>query len=670
MKNTADSTRSSIAELSVNTIRTLCLDSVENAKNGHLGMPLGSAPMAYVLWKNKMKHNPKNPDWFNRDRFVLTSGHGSILLYTLLHLSGYDMTIEDLKGFRKLNSRTPGHPEVHVTPGVEATTGPLGQGLALTVGMALAEAHLAAKFNREDFNVIDHYTFTICGDGDLMEGVAQEAASLAGQLGLGRLIVLYDSNDVTSDGPVDISNVEDVQGKFQAMGWQVLQVQNGNDLESISDAIDEAKSCHDKPTLIEVKNVIGFGSPNLQGTAKIHSNPVGEQESKLIKQAYGWEYKEPFYIPKEVKESFLEIEEKGKQEEEKWNLLFKNYKKLYPELAAELEKTINDGFTLGEETLRKFNTKKMATRSASGEVLNRLYNDFPTLVGGSADLASSNKTTINNQRFMKKGDYSGPNIHFGVREFAMASITSGLTLHGGVKGYCGTFLVFSDYMRSAIRHSALMEIPVTYVFTHDSFLLGPDGPTHQPIEHLISLRAMPNLTVIRPADAIETIGAWKVAIESKKTPVVIALGRHDVPVLENASLEGVQKGAYMISPAIGEAEGIIIATGSEVELALKAQAILHEDGIEINVVSMPSWELFEKQDSEYKEEVLPKRLTKRLSVEMGSKYGWEQYVGSDGMVMSVDKYGASGHANDLVEWIHFTVNDVVENMKKLLNILD
>ncbi|MFJ7727703.1 transketolase [Neobacillus sp. NPDC097160] len=655
------------AQLSVNTIRTLCLDSVENAKHGHLGMPLGSAPMAYELWKNKMKHNPKNPQWFNRDRFVLTSGHGSILLYSLLYLSGYDLTIDDLKSFRKLNSRTPGHPEVHITPGVEATTGPLGQGFSLTVGMALAEAHLADKFNRENFNVINHYTYTICGDGDLMEGVTQEAASLAGQLGLGRLIVLYDSNDVTSDGAVNLSNKEDVKGKFESMGWHFIKVNDGNDLKEISKAIDEAKACIDKPTLIEVKNVIGYGSPSLQGTAKIHSNPVGEEETKRIKQAYGWEYENPFFVPTEVKESFSEIDKNGKKEEEKWNQLLKEYKEAYPKLAEELDKTINDSFAFSEDTIQKFKPGKMATRSASGEMLNRIYKDIPTLVGGSADLASSNKTTITGQNFMQKGNYAGPNIHFGVREFAMASIEAGLVLHGGIKGYCGTFLIFSDYMRSAIRHSALMEIPMIYIFTHDSILLGQDGPTHQPIEHLISLRAMPNLIVIRPADANETVAAWKIAIESKRTPVVLSLGRHDVPILENVSFDGVEKGAYVISPSKGVPKGIIIATGSEVELALKAQNILHAEGIEINIVSMPSWELFEEQEDEYKEKILPKELSKRLSVEMGSKYGWEHYVGPEGAVMSIDQFGASGPGEALAEQLNFTVSDIVKNMKKVLN---
>lgn len=667
LKVKVDVTNKSVAELSVNTIRTLCLDSVEHVKHGHLGMPLGSAPMAYVLWKEKMKHNPKNPNWFNRDRFVLTSGHGSILLYSLLHLSGYDLTINDLKAFRKLNSRTPGHPEVHITPGVEATTGPLGQGFSLTVGMAIAEAHLAAKFNKDGFKMIDHYTYTICGDGDLMEGVAQEAASLAGQLGLGRLVVLYDSNDVTSDGPVEFSNAEDVSSKFQAMGWQVLHVEDGNDLKKISEAIDAAKACIDQPTLIEVKNVIGFGSPNLQGTEKIHSNPVGPDESKRIKQAYGWDYEELFYVPTEVRASFAEIAENGCKEEEKWNQLFNSYKHAYPELAEELVKTIHDGFSLSEKTIRKFEPGKIATRSASGEMLNRIYQDIPTLVGGSADLASSNKTTINGQPFMKKGDYVGPNIHFGVREFAMASIATGAVLHGGVKGYCGTFLVFADYMRSAIRHSALMEIPMIYIFTHDSILLGQDGPTHQPIEHLISLRAMPNLTVIRPADANETAAAWKIAVESKKTPVVIALGRHDVPVLENASFEGVEKGAYVLSPSTSEPVGIIIATGSDVELALNAQEILREKGIEVNVVSMPSWELFEAQDDEYKQQILRPTLTKRLSVEMGSSYGWERYVGPEGTIISIDQYGASGPGDDLARSLKFTVEHIVKNMENLIS---
>ncbi|PAD13721.1 transketolase [Shouchella clausii] len=657
-------TKENISELSVTSVRTLSIDSVEYAKHGHLGMPLGAAPMAYTLYRNVLKHNPKNPKWYDRDRFVLSSGHGSILQYTLLHLTGYDVSLSDLKNFRKLGSKTPGHPEVGYTPGVEATTGPLGQGLPMVVGMAIAERHLAAKYNKDDLNIVDHYTYTICGDGDLMEGVGQEAMSLAGHLGLGKLIVLYDSNDICSDGSVTDSNTENVQEKYKAMGWQTILVEDGNNLEKIQQAIELGKKETNKPTLIEVKTVIGYGSPNLSGTAHIHSNPVGEEEAQLIKQQYGWHFKEPFHIPDEVKEDFSQVISNGVDSENKWNELFEQYQQKYPGLATEFIRSMENEIEISELST-EFTEEKVATRSASGTVLNEVASKVPSIIGGSADLASSNKTTLRNNDFMTKEDYRGSNIHFGVREFGMAAIINGIALHGGIKGYCGTFLVFSDYMRSAIRMSAIMKVPVTYVFTHDSIMLGPDGPTHQPIEHLISLRAMPNLNVIRPADANETKAAWLIAANSKKTPTAIILGRHDVPVLDNASLEGVQKGAYLISEGAEEATGIIIATGSEVELAIKAQKILESKNIFVNVVSMPSWELFNQQSQDYKNSVLPSNLDNKLAVEMGSNIGWRDYIGPKGDTITINTFGDSGNGQELAEKLGFTPENIAHRFIEL-----
>ncbi|WCG06105.1 transketolase (plasmid) [Vagococcus lutrae] len=651
-----------IDELSIATMRNLVVDSVEHAGTGHMGAPLGASPMGYTLFKYHMKHNPKSPMWFNRDRFVLTSGHGSMLLYSLLHLSGYDLTINDLKSFRQLDSKTPGHPEVHHTPGVEATTGPLGQGFSMTVGLAIAEAHLRDRFNRDGYNVVDHYTYTVCGDGDLEEGVALESAAIAGTLGLGKLIVLYDSNDITSDGPLEKSSNEDIQMKFKSMNWQTILVNDGNNVDEISKAIEEAKANTTQPTLIEVKTIIGFGS-TLQGTEKIHSNPVGPEEAQRIKKAINWEYDE-FYVPEEVKNNFKETLEENILVESNWNELIKNYGQDYPELHEELVKIMTDDFQIEDNTLALFKEDSMATRTASGKVLNRLYEDLPVLVGGSADLASSNKTTIEGKPFMDNKNHMGPNIHFGVREFAMASICNGLTLHGGLRGYCGTFLVFSDYMRSAIRHSALMGVPVTYIMTHDSIHVGPDGPTHQPIEHLLSLRAMPNLIVYRPADANETIAGWKLAAESKTTPFVLALGRHDVPVLANAHIKDASKGGYILSKDSDTPDLILIATGSEVSMALEAKEKLKE--YEVNVVSLPSWELFDKQSSEYKESVLPSDIKNKLSIELGTTMGWEKYVGFDGDSMGVLDFGKSAPAGDLLKDLHFTVEEIVNKSINLM----
>ena len=647
---------------SVAAIRSLVVDSVENAKHGHMGAPLGTAPMGYELFKNHMHFNPKNPKWFNRDRFVLTSGHGSMLQYALLHLCGYDLSIDDLKHFRQLDSKTPGHPEVHHTPGVEATTGPLGQGFSMTVGLAIAQAHLAERFNKEDMEIISNNIYTICGDGDLEEGVAMEAAAIAGNLGLGKLIVLYDSNDVTSDGSIELSSREHIRKKFEAMNWQTLLVNGGNDIDEIGKAIEEAKKCEDKPTLIEVKTIIGFGS-TLQGTEKIHSNPVGEVEAARIKKSIHWEYA-PFEIPDSVRDNFAEVITRGEADEKSWNELLEQYKQAYPDEYTLLKRIISGEAPALNELLVPFSEEKMATRSASGKVLNKIYQLNPVLVGGSADLASSNKTTIEGKGFMNQNSHVSSNVHFGVREFAMASIINGITLYGGLRGYCGTFLVFSDYMRSAIRHAALMETPSIFVMTHDSLQVGQDGPTHQPVEHLLSLRAMPNLVLIRPAEANETIAAWKLAMESKNRPFVIALGRHDVQVNKDVSFDGVAKGAYVISKDTDEPELILIATGSEVEVALEAKKKL--TGHKINVVSMPSWELFDEQDEAYKESVLPKSVSKRISVELGTTLGWQKYVGCQGKSIGIDKFGKSAPAKDLLNDYDFTVERIVKEVEEML----
>ncbi|AXY24996.1 transketolase [Suicoccus acidiformans] len=651
-----------IKQESILTIRNLILDSVEYAKHGHMGMPLGSASMGYELFRNHMNHNPKNPNWFNRDRFILTSGHGSILQYVLLHLSGYDVTLDDLKTFRKNNSNTPGHPEVGETAGVEATTGPLGQGFSLTVGMAIAEAHLSARFNREGYDVIDHYTYTICGDGDLQEGVALEAAQIAGNLGLGKLIVLYDSNDVTSDGPIGVSSTIDTQQLFQAMNWQTLYVEDGNNPDEVGKAIEVAKSEPNKPTLIEVKNIIGFGS-TFQGTSNIHSDPVGLEEAKIIKKNLGWD-KEDFYVSNEVSDHFEEISDKGAKAETQWDKLMESYKVAHPELFNELEKMMNGKINVSEEVTADFQEEKLATRSASGEVLNRIYKELPILVGGSADLASSNKTEIKNYPYMELGQFEGPNIHFGVREFAMASIVTGITLHGGLKGYSGTFMVFSDYMRSALRLAALMGTPVIFIFTHDSLMLGQDGPTHQPIEHLASLRAMPNIVVYRGADANEVSVGWKLAMESKDRPFILSLGRHEVPVLNNISKEDAAKGAYVLSKDSETPELILIATGSEVETAFKVKDSLKQTGKfdSINLVSMPSWELFEEQEQSYKDAVLNPNVKNRVSIELGSTQGWKKYVGEGGLSIGINHFGKSAPAVDLLEDYRLTPEHIVDTI--------
>lgn len=661
-----------IEQLAINTIRTLSIDTVERANSGHPGMPMGAAPMAMSLFSHHMKHNPGNPKWFNRDRFILSAGHGSALLYSLLHLTGYDVTIEDLKNFRQWGSKTPGHPEYGHTPGVDATTGPLGQGVAMAVGMAMTERHLAETFNRKDYNIIDHYTYCICGDGDLMEGVSAEAASLAGHLKLGRLVVLYDSNDISLDGDLHLSFSESVENRFKAYGWQYLRVEDGNDFNEINQALESAKE-DERPTLIEVKTTIGYGSPNKSGKSASHGAPLGAEEGKLTKEFYGWTASEEFHVPKEAAVYFEQVKTRGQQLEESWQIVVEEYNREYPELGEKLDSAINGRLPVGWENDAPFyhaGVDKIASRSSGGEALNAFAKKIPAIIGGSADLASSNKTTLKGEKNFTSDDYSGRNIWFGVREFAMGAIMNGMALHGGVKPFGATFFVFSDYVRPAIRLSALMKLPVTFVFTHDSVAVGEDGPTHEPVEQLASLRAMPDISIIRPADGNETVAAWKVAIESKDEPTVLVLSRQDlmtiVPTAEQA-YAGVKKGAYVISEAKEEAQGLILATGSEVQLAIDAQKQLEAEGIFISVISMPSWDRFEKQSLDYQNQIIPPNMKARLAVEMGSSIGWKKYAGDEGEVIAIDRFGASAPSDKILEEYGFTVENLVSKMKQMIN---
>ncbi|MEC1755748.1 transketolase [Bacillus mojavensis] len=663
-----------IEKKSVATIRTLSIDAIEKANSGHPGMPMGAAPMAYTLWTKFMNVNPANPGWFNRDRFVLSAGHGSALLYSMLHLSGYDLSIEDLKGFRQWGSKTPGHPEFGHTAGVDATTGPLGQGIAMAVGMAIAERHLAETYNRDSFNVVDHYTYSICGDGDLMEGISSEAASLAGHLQLGRLIVLYDSNDISLDGDLDRSFSENVKQRFEAMNWEVLYVEDGNNIEELSAAIEKARQNDKKPTLIEVKTTIGFGSPNRAGTSGVHGAPLGKEESKLTKEAYAWTYEEDFYVPSEVYEHFAKtVKESGEKKEQEWNDQFGKYKEIYPELAQQLELAIKGELPKDwdQEVPVYEKGSSLASRASSGEVLNGLANKIPFFVGGSADLAGSNKTTIKNSGDYTALDYSGKNFWFGVREFAMGAALNGMALHGGLRVFGGTFFVFSDYLRPAIRLAALMGLPVTYVFTHDSIAVGEDGPTHEPVEQLASLRAMPNLSLIRPADGNETAAAWKLAVQSTDHPTALVLTRQNLPTIDQTveeALAGVEKGAYVVSKSKNETpDALLIATGSEVGLAIEAQAELAKENIDVSVVSMPSVDRFEKQSDEYKNSVLPSDVRKRLAIEMGASFGWGKYTGLEGDVLGIDKFGASAPGETIINEYGFSVANVVDRVKALIN---
>lgn len=617
-------------QLGVNTIRTLSIEAVQKANSGHPGLPMGAAPMAYALWTKHLKVNPTTSrNWVDRDRFVLSAGHGSAMLYSLLHLSGYNVTIDDLKNFRQWDSKTPGHPEVHHTDGVEATTGPLGQGIAMAVGMAMAEAHLAATYNRDSFPIMDHYTYAICGDGDLMEGVSQEASSMAGHMKLGKLIVLYDSNDISLDGPTSKAFTENVGARYEAYGWQHILVKDGNDLDEIEAAIEAAKAETDKPTLIEVKTVIGYGAPK-EGTSSVHGAPIGEEGITAAKAVYGWEYPD-FTVPEEVAARFKEtMIDEGQKAEAAWNEMFKNYEHAHPELAKQFKEAFANQLPEGwEQELPKYELgTSAASRVTSKETIQAISKVVPSFWGGSADLSASNNTMVAAEKDFEPGQYEGRNIWFGVREFAMAAAMNGIQLHGGSHVYGGTFFVFTDYLRPAIRLAALQKVPVTYVLTHDSVAVGEDGPTHEPIEQLASVRCIPNVHVIRPADGNETVAAWKIAMTSTETPTILVLSRQNLPVLEGTlehASDSVQKGAYVLSPQKGEQPaGILIATGSEVNLAVEAQAKLAEEGIDVSVVSMPSFDLFEKQSAEYKESVLPKAVTKRVAIEAAASFGWER----------------------------------------------
>ncbi|MFG5371542.1 transketolase [Enterococcus faecalis] len=658
-------------QLGVNTIRTLSIEAVQKANSGHPGLPMGAAPMAYALWTKHLKVNPTTSrNWVDRDRFVLSAGHGSAMLYSLLHLSGYNVTIDDLKNFRQWDSKTPGHPEVHHTDGVEATTGPLGQGIAMAVGMAMAEAHLAATYNRDSFPIMDHYTYAICGDGDLMEGVSQEASSMAGHMKLGKLIVLYDSNDISLDGPTSKAFTENVGARYEAYGWQHILVKDGNDLDEIEAAIEAAKAETDKPTLIEVKTVIGYGAPK-EGTSSVHGAPIGEEGITAAKAVYGWEYPD-FTVPEEVAARFKEtMIDEGQKAEEAWNEMFKNYEHAHPELAKQFKEAFANQLPEGwEQELPKYELgTSAASRVTSKETIQAISKVVPSFWGGSADLSASNNTMVVAEKDFEPGQYEGRNIWFGVREFAMAAAMNGIQLHGGSHVYGGTFFVFTDYLRPAIRLAALQKVPVTYVLTHDSVAVGEDGPTHEPIEQLASVRCIPNVHVIRPADGNETVAAWKIAMTSTETPTILVLSRQNLPVLEGTlehASDSVQKGAYVLSPQKGEQPaGILIATGSEVNLAVEAQAKLAEEGIDVSVVSMPSFDLFEKQSAEYKESVLPKAVTKRVAIEAAASFGWERYVGTEGKTITIDHFGASAPGGLVLEKFGFTPENVVNTYKSL-----
>lgn len=660
-----------IDQLGVNTIRTLSIEAIQKANSGHPGLPMGAAPMAYALWTKHLNVNPATSlNWPNRDRFILSAGHGSAMLYSLLHLAGYQVTIDDLKNFRQWESKTPGHPEYQHTDGVEATSGPLGQGISTSVGMAMAEAHLAATYNRDSFNVMDHYTYALCGDGDLMEGVSAEASSMAGHMKLGKLIVLYDSNGISLDGPTSKAFTENVGARYEAYGWQHILVKDGNDLEAISKAIDEAKAETEKPSLIEIKTVIGFGSPK-EGTSAVHGAPIGQDGIDAAKTVYGWEYPD-FTVPEEVAKRFKEeINDKGAKTEAKWDAMFANYEKAHPELAKQFKAAFAGELPANwEEALPVYEEgTAQASRVSSKDAIQAIAKAVPNVWGGSADLSGSNNTTIADEKEFQPGSYEGRNIWFGVREFAMASAMNGIHLHGGTRVYGGTFFVFTDYLRPAVRMSAIQNLPVIYVLTHDSVAVGEDGPTHEPIEQLASVRCMPNVQVIRPADGNETSAAWIQALETTNKPTILVLSRQNLPVLPNSkemAKEGVSKGGYVISKAESDTpEGILIATGSEVNLAVQAQKELKAQGKDVSVVSLPSFDLFEAQDEAYKESVLPKAVTKRVAIEAASPFGWERYIGSEGKMIGIDHFGASAPGDFVLEQFGFTVDNVVNTFNEL-----
>ena len=662
-----------IEQFSINTIRTLCIDAVQKANSGHPGMPLGMAPIAYALYYKTLKHNPANPNWLNRDRFVLSAGHGSMLLYSILHLTGYKVSLDDLKNFRQWNSITPGHPELGHTAGVETTTGPLGQGFATAIGMAIARDYLAALFNKDDIKIIDHGIWGVCSDGDLMEGVSHEAASLAGHLKLGKLVFFYDDNKITIDGKTDICYSDDVAKRFESYGWQVLTILDVNESNQVERTIKMAMTNSDKPTLIITKTHIGFGSPNKQDKSSSHGAPLGEEEVKLTKRNLGMPEDKTFYVPDEVYSHFKGIAECGQEAEDIWNTNLDEYKVKYPKDYALFESVMN--YKFDEEWLNhlpKFEdySEKISTRVASGKALNAAAIDIPTLVGGSADLNESNMTHIKSSTSFSAADRKGKNIHFGIREHAMGSALNGMAIYGGIIPFGATFLIFSDYMRPAIRLAALMKQKVIYVFTHDSIGLGEDGPTHQPVEQIASLRAIPNLTVIRPADANETVEAWKYAINHKGGPIALILTRQKLLVLDQnkySSAKGLNLGAYIVKDSSAKPDLLLIATGSEVALSIKAAERLEEEGKNVRVISFPSWEIFEKQPDEYKEQIFPSEIKARVSVEMGVGMGWQKYVGAYGEVICIETFGASAPDNILYEKYGFTVENVVATAKRVIS---
>lgn len=650
----------------INAIRILSLDGVEQAKSGHPGLPLGAAPMAYELWAHHLKHNPKNVKFKDRDRFVLSAGHGSMLIYSLLHLFGYNMSLDDLKDFRQWDSKTPGHPEYMHTEGVETTTGPLGAGVATAVGMAVAEAHLAAVFNRENYPIVDHYTYTLVGDGDLMEGVSAEALSFAGTQKLNKLIVLYDSNKITIEGSTDLAFREDVKKRMESYGFKTLVVSDGNDLEAISNAIVEAKEHKEGPTFIEIKTQIGYGSP-LVGTNKAHSDPMGEDKVAATRENLGWTNTTPFEVDQDVYDHYAELAKKGEKHEEDWNKLFSDYEKEYPELAHKFKDYYAEELPvdlLNDEGFWKHEDKDTATRNSSGNILNYVADKVENLIGGSADLAPSNKTFLNDYSSFDVESREGRNLHFGVREHGMAAIANGIMIHGGLRSYCATFFVFTDFMKPMMRLASIMHAPTTFVMTHDSIGVGEDGPTHQPIEQLSMLRAQPNMIVYRPADGTETSAGWLTALQSTQHPVTLVLSRQNLPQLEGSSKEAL-KGGYIISKAAEEANGLLMASGSEVSLAIDAQKALAEKGVHVDVVSMPSMELFEKQDKAYRDSVLNPELRTRLAIEAGAPQSWFKYVGLDGDVLGIETFGASAPAARIFEEYGFTVENVVARYEKL-----
>ena len=658
---------SNIDNLSVNAIRVLSADAVQKANSGHPGLPLGAAAIGYELWANHMNHNPKNPNWENRDRFVLSGGHGSTLLYSLLHLFGYGLTLDDLKNFRQWGSKTPGHPEYGVTTGVEASTGPLGAGMAMAVGMAMAETHLAATFNKEGYPVVDHYTYVLGGDGCMMEGINYEAFSLAGTLKLNKLIVLYDSNKISIEGNTDIAFTEDVPARFKAMGFKVLEVKDGNDISEIGKAIEEAKADKEGPSFIKINTKIGFGSPK-EGTADVHGAPLGADNIIAMKKTLGWPSEEPFFVPDEVYENYKAKAENLAKKEEEWNKLFKDYCEKFPEMKTlwdEYKDETKADKLLDDEDFWSYEEKADATRNLSGKVLNKLSAKLPTLFGGSADLAPSNKSYVNGAGDYSAENYAGRNVHFGVRELAMTGIGNGLVLHG-LKAYVSTFFVFSDYVKPMARLASLMEIPLTFILTHDSIGVGEDGPTHEPIEQLAEFRAMPNFNVFRPADATETIAAWYSAVTSKETPTALVLTRQNLPQLAGSSKEAL-KGGYVVADSSKETpDAIIIASGSEVSLSIEAKEALAKEGVDVRVVSMPCMDIFEKQSLEYKEKVLPKAVRARVAVEALSEFGWGKYVGLDGKTVCLDRFGASAPAGVLFKEFGFTVDNVVKAVKEVI----